>query len=46
MFLLNPLIDVDLGSDDSGFTALMVACMSGYYEIANLLITYGADVNK
>ncbi|KAL4435673.1 hypothetical protein ABPG74_018224 [Tetrahymena malaccensis] len=43
---INTSINIDLGSDDIGFTALSAACMSGFYEIAEFLIKKGADVNK
>ena len=44
--LQSEYVDVDLGSEDSGFTPLSVACISGQYEIARLLILGGADINK
>jgi ankyrin repeat protein len=44
--LQNPTTDVNMGSDDSGFTPLGISCMNGYYEISELLLIKGAEVDK
>ena len=40
------MIDINMGTEDSGFTPLGVACMNGYYELTEMLLTNGADVDK
>lgn len=42
----NEIIDLDMESEDSGFTSLCIACISANYEIICILIEYGAEVNK
>jgi ankyrin repeat protein len=44
ILLLNPRVNVDV-RDIAGNTPLLWACLGGFYEIASLLIAYGADVN-
>lgn len=44
--LMNPSIDIDLGSMDSGHTPLTIACMTANYEILQMLIEADAEVNK
>ncbi|MBT4970631.1 MAG: ankyrin repeat domain-containing protein, partial [Bacteroidetes bacterium] len=42
--LLNEGVDVDLRDEDS-LTALMFACVNANYELADLLIKKGAEIN-
>ena len=46
MLLDNPNIDIDLASEDSGYTPLCMACLTGFFEIVKLLIEAEAEVNK
>lgn len=46
ILFLNEYLDYDLASEPSGYTPLILAAMSGYYEIVKILIDAGADVNK
>jgi ankyrin repeat protein len=45
MILENPFIDVDQSSEDSGYTPLCVACLTGNYEIVKLLVDAAAETN-
>ena len=38
-------LDLNLATQDSGYTALSAACMAGNYDIVCLLAENGADVN-
>lgn len=44
--LLRMGADVDHGDKDFGTTALLNACMDGYFDIALLFLRYGANVNR
>jgi ankyrin repeat protein len=46
MLLMNENIDVNLESQNEGYTPLMVACFKGYFEITRLLLERNADVKK
>ncbi|KAM3129450.1 hypothetical protein pb186bvf_018442 [Paramecium bursaria] len=46
LLLQNICLDVDLGSEDSGWTPLTVAANTGNYEIMKLLVDAQAEVNK
>jgi ankyrin repeat protein len=46
LFLTHPLIDVDFETENNRQTPLIVACMSGNYEIMRLLTLANAEVNK
>jgi len=39
-------IDLDLETFNQGYTPLIISCFQGYYEISNLLLEVGAEVNK
>ena len=45
LLLENPLIDIDMTTEDHEYTAMSAACMAGNYEIVKLLAENGADVN-
>ncbi|ORX44704.1 ankyrin [Piromyces finnis] len=38
-------VDIDI-EDDMGYTSLMYACRNGNFELASILLTYKADVNR
>lgn len=42
----NDLIDVNMPSENEGYTALMVALYKGYYEVTKFLLENNADVGK
>ena len=46
LFMENELIDLDLATEEYGFTPLCIACITANYEIVNILLEYGAEVNK
>ena len=46
LLLNNESIDLDLETNDSGYTPLCVAAISGNYEILRMLIENGAELNK
>jgi len=46
LLLENENIDVDLESSPQKFTALMVSCYKGFYEITRNLLEKNSDVNK
>ena len=45
LLLENPLIDLDLATEEHEYTPLSAACMAGNYEIVKLLAENGALVN-
>lgn len=45
LMLENPYIDIDIPSEDSGYTSLCVACLTGNYEIVKILLDAGAEPN-
>lgn len=45
LLLENPMIDIDMGTEDHEYTALSSACMAGNFEIVKLLAENGADIN-
>lgn len=45
LLLENPLIDLDMPTDEHEYTPLSAACMAGNYEIVKLLAENGANVN-
>lgn len=42
----NEYLNVNMHSEDEGYTPLMVALYKGYYEVTKLLLDNGADVNR
>lgn len=45
LLLSNENIDINLQTEPLGLTALKIACGNGFYEIAEILVLSGADVN-
>lgn len=45
LLLENPLIDINLSTDENDYTPLCAACMAGNYEIVKLLSENGAEIN-
>lgn len=46
ILLQNPLLDIDLESDETRFTPLAVACLAGNFEVVSLLLENEPEVNK
>lgn len=46
LLLQNEGIDVNYTTRDQELSALKLACNNGYYEIAEMLVLQGADVNQ
>lgn len=44
LLLSNTDTEVDFASNDTGYTALIASCISGFYEIAEHLIAKGANI--
>jgi len=42
----NQSLNLDIESDNGQFTPLMISCMRGEYEIVEVLISKGVNVNK
>lgn len=45
LLLENPLIDINMATEDNEYTPLCAACMAGNFEIVKLLAENGADIN-
>jgi ankyrin repeat protein len=45
MLLTNPLIDINLPTEDHEYTPLSAACMAGNFDTVKLLAENGADTN-
>ena len=45
LMIENPYLDIDISSEDSGYTSLCVACLTGNYEIVKILLDAGAEPN-
>jgi len=45
LLLENPMVDIDMATEDNEYTPLCAACMAGNFEIVKLLAENGADVN-
>lgn len=45
LLLQNPLIDINMTTEENEYTALCSACMAGNFEIVKVLAENGADVN-
>lgn len=45
LLLENPLIDINMMTQENEYTPLCAACMAGNFEIVKLLAENGADVN-
>lgn len=45
LLLENPLIDINMVTDENEYTPLCASCMAGNYEIVQVLADNGADVN-
>ena len=45
LLLENPMIDINMPTEDNEYTPLCAACIQGNYEIVKLLSENGADVN-
>ena len=43
--LLSPTVDVNMRSENEGFTPLMVAANYGFFDLVEMLLAAGADVN-
>lgn len=46
MILDNPTIDIDLASEETGYTPLATACITGNYDIVRMLLERDAEVNR
>ena len=46
LLLKNLTIDIDFATFGKGYTPLIVACLTGNFEIVQLLLEAGAEVNK
>ena len=45
LLLENPLIDINMTTQENGYTPLSAACMAGNYEVVKVLAENGADIN-
>ena len=45
-YLINKGANINVKTEDLGLTPLMIAVSEGYFEMAEMLIKLGADVNK
>lgn len=45
LMLENPYLDIDISTEDSGYTSLCVACLTGNYEVVKILLDGGAETN-
>lgn len=45
LLLENPLIDINMPTEENEYTPLCAACMAGNFELVKLLAENGADVN-
>lgn len=46
LLLTNKTIDINFETYDSNYTALIISCLTGNYEIVNLLLECGVQANK
>ena len=45
LLLENPLIDINMVTEENEYTPLCASCMAGNFELVTLLAQNGADVN-
>lgn len=45
LLLENPLIDINMATEDHEYTPLSASCMAGNFEIVKILAENGADTN-
>ena len=45
LLLENPLVDINMTTEENDYTPLSAACMAGNFEIVKLLAENGADIN-
>lgn len=46
LILENPMVDIDMATEETGLTPLSSAWAAGHYMVVKLLVENGADVNK